>query len=55
MVLQALADRPDALLDLDRLVTRLRRTEKGRQVLPQGFDDFWAEAMAALDTMDGQP
>ena len=55
LVLQALADRPDALLDLDRLVTRLRRTEKGRQVLPEGFDDFWAGAMAALDAMDGQP
>ena len=41
MVLRALADRPSALDDLDRLVQRLQATERGREVLPEGFEQLW--------------
>jgi hypothetical protein len=41
LVLRALADRPQALTDLDRLVRRLQATEAGRGVLPDGFAAFW--------------
>jgi hypothetical protein len=41
MLVRALADRPEALDDLDRLVERLRVTENGRMVLPDGFEDLW--------------
>jgi hypothetical protein len=44
-----LADHPDSLLDLDRLVQRLRATEKGRSVLPPGFDALWPPVMSALN------
>lgn len=41
MVLRALADHPDSVEDLDRLVQRLVRSEQGRGVLPPGFEDLW--------------
>lgn len=41
LILRALADRPEALADLDRLVRRLRTTESGRHVLPDGFEALW--------------
>jgi hypothetical protein len=41
-VLRALARKPDAIDDLDRLVTRMLGTETGRAALPEGFQDFWA-------------
>lgn len=41
LVLRALADQPQSLNDLDRLVQRLRATESGRMVMPEGFDDLW--------------
>jgi len=41
LVLRALADRPSALDDLDRLVQRLQATERGREVLPEGFEQLW--------------
>ena len=41
LILRALADRPEALADLDRLVRRLRATESGRHVLPDGFEALW--------------
>ena len=49
LVLRALADHPDSLQDLDRLVQRLRATETGRAVLPDGFDDLWPSVMSALE------
>ena len=52
LVLRALADRPDSLADLDRLVQRLCATEAGRSILPAGFEELWAavnRARAALD------
>lgn len=47
LVLRALADKPDALDDLGRLVTRLSTTEEGRKLLPAGFEELWAEAERA--------
>jgi len=54
LVLGALADRPESLADLDRLVTRLRATDSGRQILPDGFDPFWATVTSALTTLKEQ-
>lgn len=48
LVLAALADRPESLVDLDRLVTRLQTTEAGRGILPDGFDAFWSTVIQAL-------
>lgn len=48
LVLGALADRQQSLVDLDGLVSRLRATDVGRQILPEGFDGFW---MAVTSTM----
>jgi hypothetical protein len=50
-VLRALADNPRAILDLDRLVAGLARTQQGRDVLPAGFADLWRTVMAAHDRM----
>lgn len=47
LVLRALADRPDALLDLDQLVRRLQATQAGRRVLPDGFDVLWPTVLDA--------
>jgi len=47
LVLRALADRPDALADLDRLVRRLQATDTGRRVLPDGFDTLWPTVVEA--------
>jgi hypothetical protein len=47
LVLRALADRPEALLDLDRLVRRLQATDAGRRVLPGGFDILWPTVLQA--------
>ena len=51
LVMAALADRPEALVDLDRLVTRLRAAEAGRTILPDGFDEFWTTVTGALATL----
>lgn len=42
LVLQALAESPSVLDDLDRLIRRLQATEAGREVLPEGLDELWA-------------
>ena len=47
LILRALADRPEALSDLDRLVRRLQATEAGRQVLPNGFEALWRVVVGA--------
>lgn len=52
LVVRALADRPDVLRDLDRLVIRLRETDRGREVLPDGFDALWDTVTEALENME---
>jgi hypothetical protein len=47
LVLRALADGPDALVDLDRLVQRLQATQAGRRILPHGFDVLWPTVLDA--------
>jgi hypothetical protein len=42
LAVRALADRPDAIADLDQLVSRLMQSEDGQRVLPDGFADLWA-------------
>lgn len=54
VVLAALADRPETLLDLDRLVQRLRATDAGSSILPEGFGPFWDAVTAALSAVDGE-
>lgn len=44
LVLRALADKPGALDDLGRLVTRLSATEEGLKLLPPGFGELWTQA-----------
>lgn len=53
LVLRALSERPAALGDLDRLVQRLQSTEQGREVLPGGFDAFWATVREAQQLLGG--
>lgn len=52
MILRALADHPQALHDLDRLVQRLRATEDGRMVLPNGFEDLWGVVQETLGKLE---
>jgi hypothetical protein len=47
LLVRAVADRPQALTDLDRLVQRLEATERGRAVLPAGFGELWSTVRAA--------
>jgi hypothetical protein len=47
LIVRAATDRPEVVADLDRMVSRLRRTERGRAVLPPGFDELWAVVEAA--------
>ena len=54
LVLRALADRPSALDDLDRLVQRLQATERGREVLPEGFEQLWHVAREAHQLQMGR-
>jgi hypothetical protein len=52
MVIRALGDHPQALRDLDRLVTRLEQTEQGRKNLPEGFESLWTTVRAAMAKLD---
>lgn len=45
-LVRTLAERPEALVDLDGLVSRLEQTEQGRRMLPPGFTDLWATLRA---------
>jgi hypothetical protein len=47
LLVRAVADRPAAIADLDRLVERLEATETGRAVLPSGFGELWSTVRAA--------
>lgn len=49
MLIRAVAERPDAIGDLDRLIQRLEQTEQGKTVLPAGFADLWAVIREAHD------
>jgi hypothetical protein len=55
LLVEALATRPEALRDLDRLVERLQCTEAGRAVLPEGFVGLWESVRAALTTLTETP
>jgi hypothetical protein len=52
-VASALADNPGALDDLSRLVDRLRRTEEGRKVLPEGWEELWSAVEEARSLLEG--
>ena len=43
----ALAEQPESIDEIDRLVRRLSATDDGRKVLPDGWDDVWAAVTAA--------
>lgn len=47
MLVRAVGERPQAITDLERLVSRLEATEAGRKILPDGFSNLWATALAA--------
>ncbi len=53
LLVRAVADRPQAIADLDRLIDRLAATERGRAVLPEGFADLWATVRAAHAELAG--
>lgn len=55
VIVSALAARPDALRDLDRLVERLESTDAGRRVLPDGFRALWGPVKLALATVQETP
>jgi hypothetical protein len=47
LLVRSVADRPQAIDDLDRLITRLRATERGREILPDGFTELWSITLEA--------
>ncbi len=47
----ALADRPQVLTDLDRLIERLSATAAGRATMPAGFSELWKSVSAARDML----
>ncbi|GGM40146.1 hypothetical protein GCM10007977_046930 [Dactylosporangium sucinum] len=49
LLLSALVDRPDQLDDLERLVSRLERTDAGVRLLPPGFAEIWQLMRQARD------
>ena len=53
LVLRALAEKPDALDDLGRLVERLSKTEAGRALLPSGFEELWSQVARARRMLRG--
>lgn len=48
----ALATNPAGLRDLGRLVARLRATDAGRAVMPEGFDRLWQSVEQALAQLE---
>lgn len=52
-LVRAVAERPCAIDDLDRLVERLRRTERGASVLAlPGFNELWTSVIAARHQLE---
>ncbi len=54
-VLTALATSPGTIDDIDRLVKRLTATERGREVLPDGWDAFWPSVVDARSRLRTRP
>lgn len=54
LVVRAVADRPEAIDDLARLVERLEATEQGRAILPDGFSELWTAVLRARQQL-GSP
>ena len=54
-ILDALATSPRMIDDIDRLVTRLSTSERGRKVLPDGWNEFWPSVVAARDRLRTRP
>jgi hypothetical protein len=50
-VLDALATAPRTIDDIDRLVTRLSASQQGRNLLPDGWNDFWPSVVTARDRL----
>ncbi len=50
-LLRTLEREPDRLLEVDRLVTELRRTEDGARLLPATFDEIWVPLWAAYQAL----
>lgn len=48
-----LADRPEVLDDVERLVDQLSSTDAGRKVLPDGWGAVWSQITAARDALSG--
>lgn len=48
-VLTALARSPYAIDEIDRFANGLEKTERGRELLPGGWEEFWPNVMAARD------
>lgn len=51
LLARALADQPRTLDDLDRIVSRLLRTDAGRAVLPEGFVALWRHVQQAREQL----
>jgi hypothetical protein len=51
LLMTALADRPEQLDDLGRLIDRLQATEQGRSLMPAGFAEMWATLTDARRTV----
>ncbi|MEE6309532.1 phospholipase D family protein [Plantactinospora veratri] len=51
LLLNTLADRPDQLDELARLVTRIEATGDSSRLLPAGFPELWRVITAARETM----
>lgn len=51
LIVKTLAERPDALDDIERLITRMERTDEGKELLPPGFSTFWSEIRTARDQL----
>ncbi len=47
----ALADQPQSIDEIDRLVTRLSATEEGKNHLPPGWDAMWSQVLIARETL----
>ncbi|MGY6502457.1 MAG: phospholipase D family protein [Acidimicrobiales bacterium] len=55
LMANALADKPEVIDDLDRLVTRLASTETGRKTLPDGFEQLWSIVREARTDLGPTP
>ena len=51
LLARALSENPDSIDHLENIVEHLRRSPRGRDVLPQGWDDVWLPALKARHAM----